>query len=298
MRQILFIIVLIFPIRMLGNVSVSISGEMDNSAVKTIIESTVSALLTEINDAQAAGRAIELGAMDMTTWAQEYITTLLNNYSLFCPNDVIVENCVTTNTGYQVRNVPLELIHIVDSDSNKVELQNAVISFDKNGQLNSFYLGLSDALYEKAIKKNIDTIELRHRQIIIDFVEHLKTAYYTKEKEFLEQVFNTSKRGFSKEDSYAYMNRLNRVFERDTHIKAMIDEIKIIRHPSRMDFYEMTLYLGYSSNNYIDSGYLFVLWCFVDGKSPELIECIWQPNLPNGDRIPEEDLISLSDFDF
>ena len=68
---------------MLGNVSVSISGEMDNSAVKTIIESTVSALLTEINDAQAAGRAIELGAMDMTTWAQEYITTLLNNYSLF-----------------------------------------------------------------------------------------------------------------------------------------------------------------------------------------------------------------------
>ena len=151
---------------------------------------------------------------------------------------------------------------------------------------------------EKAIKKNIDTIELRHRQIIIDFVEHLKTAYYTKEKEFLEQVFNTSKRGFSKEDSYAYMNRLNRVFERDTHIKAMIDEIKIIRHPSRMDFYEMTLYLGYSSNNYIDSGYLFVLWCFVDGKSPELIECIWQPNLPNGDRIPEEDLISSSDFDF
>ena len=127
-----------------------ISDGIDNAAVKSKIESRVSMMLSEINSAQRQGRSLNFAAMGhLNIRVQNSMAMLWENTPFVCTDEEIIEHCITTGTGYQVRNIPLLMKPIDERMLNEDEYQEAVISFDRLGNVESFYLSISTNLYQK-----------------------------------------------------------------------------------------------------------------------------------------------------
>lgn len=306
---------------MFASVNVVISDGIANEAVKSKMERTMSALLTESNEAQAAKRSLNFSSMGIPVNVQESVSMLWENCPFQCVDEEIVEKCIETGLGYQVRNIPL-MMRPTDSSFNEDEYQEAVFSFDRNGNLESFYLTLDINLYMNVIKSNKSVSDLRRRQLILDYVEHFRTSYNQKDIKFLTQVFSDdaliitgrvikqSKDGiplpdkimYKKQGKQEYLNNLRHVFAANKYIKVSFDDIEVMRHPVNPDFYGVTLHQGYTSDRYHDDGYVFLLWDFTNEAAPQIHVRTWQPDAYNADgkgtkRIPKEEIFSLSDFD-
>ncbi len=318
MRKFLLLIILFFPVLLFGGVKLTISSGIDNGGLKTKMENSISVLLTEINAAQAAGRAINFAPLNLNQSVQLSLSMLWENSPFICLDEVITERCLTTNTGYQVRNIPLMMKPLTVEFQEDEHYQEAVISFDRQGNVESFYLSINMNLYMNVIKNNLEITDHRRRQLILDYVEQFRTSYNTKDIKFLEQVFSDDaliitgkvikqkapdgialpdKIVYKKQTKQEYITNLRRVFANNSYINVTFDEIKVIKHPVNKNYYGVTLHQGYKSDRYRDDGYLFLLWDFTDEQAPQIHVRTWQPDQINGGRIPEEEIFSLSDFD-
>ena len=299
----------------MADVTVQIDG-IGNATVKAKMERTMSAFLTEVNNAQSSKRALNFGGMGLSTNVQSSVSMLWENSPFECTDEEIMEHCIQTGSGYQVRNIPL-IMRPTDSSFNEDEYQEAVFSFDLSGNLESFYLTLSMNLYMNVIKSNKSVTDLRRRQLILDYVEHFRTSYNQKDINFLTQVFSDdaliitgkvikqSKDGipmpdkiqYKKQTKQEYLGNLRRVFAANKYIKVTFDEIEVMRHPVNADFYGVTLHQGYTSDRYHDDGYVFLLWDFSNESAPQIHVRTWQPDRINGGKLPKDEVFSLSDFD-
>ena len=301
-----------------GQVSFTVSDGIDNATIKSKIESTVSKMLTEINTAQGAGRSLNFSAMgSISTRVQQSMAMLWENSPFICTDEEIIEHCITTGTGYQVRNIPLMMKPTGEREFNEDEYQEAVISFDRQGDVESFYLSISMNLYMNVIKSNLELTDLRRRQLILDYVEQFRTAYNQKDINFLNQVFSddaliitgkviqqkhaegfsTPKIQYNKQSKEQYIKNLRGVFARNNSIKVTFDEIEVMRHPVNPNFYGVTLLQGWTSGKYHDDGYLFLLWDFTNENAPQIHVRTWQPDKIGDKPLPKDEVFSLSDFD-
>jgi hypothetical protein len=318
-KLLLFVIVALFAIQgRADNVTFTVSDGIDNAGIKSKIESEVSRMLTEINAAQEAGRSLNFSAMgNIGTRVQQSMAMLWENSPFVCTDEEIIEHCLTTGTGYQVRNIPLMMKPTGEREFGEDEYQEAVISFDKQGNVESFYLSISMNLYMNVIKSNLELTDLRRRQLILDYVEQFRTAYNQKDINFLNQVFSedaliitgnvitqkhpegymTQKIRYNKQNKQQYINNLRRVFKITKYIKVAFDDIEVMRHPTNPDFYGVTLHQGWTTNSYHDEGYLFLLWDFRNEYAPEIHVRTWQPDKIGGRELAKDEIFSLSDFD-
>lgn len=303
-----------------ANVNISISDGISNVSLKRKMELKISALLTEVNAAQAAGRGLSFGALGLSPSVQKSMSMLWENSPFECTDEEIVESCIETNSGYQIRNIPLMMKPRANRAFNESEYQEAVISFDRNGEIESFYLSISMNLYMNVVRANKELTDLRRRQLILDYVEQFRTSYNTKDINFLEQVFSddaliitgkvvkskksdgafqpAEKITYKKYNKQEYITHLKASFAAKSWIKVTFDEIEVMRHPVNKDFYGVTLHQGYSSSNYHDDGYLFLLWDFTDESHPQIHVRTWQPDrFSDGKPLPKDEIFSLSDFD-
>ena len=304
-------------IPMSASVNVTISDGVENVELKQKMERTIAAILNEVNSAQAASRALDFKIMGVDVAVQRSMSMLWENSPFVCTDEDIVEHCITTGSGYQVRNIPLMMKPTGEREFNEDEYQEAVISFDPKGNVESFYLSISMNLYMNVIKSNLELTDLRRRQMILDYVEQFRTAYNQKDINFLNQVFSddaliitgrviTQKHaeGFSsqkivynKQNKQQYLTNLSRVFRAASYIKVTFDEVEVMRHPVNANFYGVTLHQGYTSNRYHDGGYLFLLWDFTDEAHPQIHVRTWQPDRVGGKALPKDEIFTLSDFD-
>ena len=319
MKKLLFIVIVALSTIYCkaDNVTFTVSDGIDNAAIKSKIESSVSKMLTEINAAQKAGRNLNFSAMGVGQRVQMSMAMLWENSPFKCTDDDIVEHCITTGSGYQVRNIPLEMKPTGEREFGEDEYQEAVISFDKQGNVESFYLSISMNLYMNVIKSNLELTDLRRRQLILDYVEQFRTAYNQKDINFLNQVFSddaliitgtviqqkhsegfsTPKIKYNKLSKEQYIKNLRGVFARNSYIKVTFDEIEVMRHPVNPNFYGVTLLQGWTSGTYHDDGYLFLLWDFTNENAPQIHVRTWQPDKVGGKPLPKDEVFSLSDFD-
>lgn len=320
MRKLLLIVmVALFAIQsQADNVKFTVSDGIDNAGIKSKIESGVSRMLTEINAAQDAGRSLNFSAMgNIGTRVQQSMAMLWENCPFECTDEEIIEHCITTGTGYQVRNIPLMMKPTGEREFGEDEYQEAVISFDKHGNVESFYLSISMNLYMNVIKSNLELTDLRRRQLILDYVEQFRTAYNQKDIKFLNQVFSddaliitgkvittkhaegftSQKIQYNKQSKEQYIKNLSGVFKRNSYIKVTFDDIEVMRHPVNPNFYGVTLLQGWTSGRYHDDGYLFLLWDFTNENAPQIHVRTWQPDKISGKPLPKDEVFSLSDFD-
>ena len=296
----------------------SISDGIDNATLKLKMEREVSLMLTEINTAQRTGRSLNFAAMGHPSiHVQRSLASLWENTPFVCIDDEIVEHCITTATGYQVRNIPLMMKPVDEEWSDDDEYQEAVISFDRQGNVESFYFTISMNLYMNIIKNNMELTDLRRRQMILNYVEQFRTSYNQKDIHFLNQIFSddaliitgkvitqkhpegfvTQKIRYNKQNKEQYLNNLKRVFKVTKYIHVSFDDIEVMRHPTNPNIYGVTLHQGWTSNTYHDEGYVFLLWDFRNEDAPEIHVRTWQPDRFDGKALARDEVFSLSDFD-
>lgn len=322
MKKILFVVSLIIgglAIGMNANaVNVTITDGIDNPTVKYRIENGIARILNEVNAAQKAGRSLNFSAMgQLNIRVQQSMAMLWENTPFICTDEEVIEHCITTGAGYQVRNIPLMMKPTGERIFNEDDYQEAVISFDRQGNVESFYLCISMNLYMNVIKSNIELTDLRRRQMILDYVEQFRTSYNQKDINFLNQVFSedaliitgsvitqkqpegfvTQKIRYNKQNKQQYLSNLRKVFKTTKYIHVSFDDIEVIRHPTNPHFYGVTLHQGWTSNTYHDEGYIFLLWDFRNEDAPEIHVRTWQPDMIGGNALARDEVFSLSDFD-
>lgn len=316
MRKYFLTLLMLMPAMMWAGVQISISDGIDNLSIKTKMETRMSALLTEINAAQASGRALNFANLNLSNSVQMSLSMLWENSPFICTDEEIVERCLTTGSGYQVRNIPLMMKPRADRNFGESEYQEAVISFDRQGNIESFYLSISMNLYMSVIRENKEITDLRRRQLILDYVEQFRTSYNTKDIQFLEQVFSDdaliitgkvisqkkdnmklpNKIVYNKKSKQQYLTDLRRVFANNSYIKVTFDEISVVQDRRNPNFYGVTLHQGWTSSNYHDDGYVFLLWNFTDEEHPQIHVRTWQPDKINGKQLPKDEVFNLNDF--
>ena len=315
MKKNLIFLLMFVAQNIMADVTVLIDG-IDNATVKAKMERTMSAFLTEVNNAQSSKRDLNFGGMGLSTNVQSSVSMLWENSPFECTDEEIIEHCIQTGSGYQVRNIPL-IMRPTDSSFNEDEYQEAVFSFDRNGNMESFYLTLSMNLYMNVIKSNKSVTDLRRRQLILDYVEHFRTAYNQKDKEFLEAVFSDdaliitgkiipqrvrdniqlpARVEYTRQTKRQYMTKLSQIFAANKHIKVTFDEIRVVMHPTKSEWYGVTLHQGWTSDRYHDDGWLFLLWDFSNEDHPTIHVRTWQPDKIEGKKLPDEEIFSLDDF--
>jgi hypothetical protein len=316
-RALLLLAIVATCITYANAVSVTITDGIENYVVKTRMENTIARILNEVNAAQSEHRALNFSVMGVDTNVQQSMAMLWENSPFICIDDEIVEHCITTGTGYQIRNIPLMMKPTGEREFNEDEYQEAVISFDRQGNVESFYLSISMNLYMNVIKSNMELTDLRRRQLILDYVEQFRTAYNQKDINFLNQVYSddaliitgkvitqkhaegfmSQKIQYNKQSKVQYINKLRGIFRYNSYVRVTFDDIEVMRHPTNPNFYGVTLHQGWSTNSYHDEGYLFLLWDFRNEDAPEIHVRTWQPDKVGSNRLPRDEVFSLGDFD-
>lgn len=283
-------------------VEVTISDGLSNVAIKTKIEQSLSKLLTEINAAHEQKRNPNYGMLQLPTDVETTISALWDNSPFFCIDDQIVEKCLNTSGGkLQIRNIPLMLHSTEDNGIAEGEdYQEAVVTFDAQGNMLSFNLTISRQLYMDVLKQGLDVTDRRYRELILDWTEQFRTAYNEHNINFLDAVFSDdaliitgrvmqrktaegihySETVYTSQSKAQYLAALKKVFNNDKKnlIRVVFDEIKVMRHPNPdyNKMYGVTLHQKYSSGSYNDDGHLFLLWDFTDEEHPKIHVRVWQ----------------------
>lgn len=307
-------------------VEVIITDGLKNEKLKKKMELSLSMLLTEVNAAHEQGRNINFASLRLPSNVETTLSMLWENSPFLCIDDLVSQKCLTKQNGeYQLRNIPL----LLKSQSQEEEYQEAVVTFDNNGNINSFHLAIAMNLYMNVLRKGRDVTDHRYRELILDFAERFRTAYNEHNINFLDAVFSDDaliitgkvierktpdgirlpdEVIYKKQTKNQYLTNLKRIFNNDKKnlIRVDFDEIKVARHPSDdpeyARWYGVTLHQSYKSGTYSDEGYLFLLWDFTDENKPKIHVRTWQPDAYSKDgktkeRIAEDEIFSIADFE-
>lgn len=286
------------------------------------IEQSATELLTEINKAFVEKRSLHTAGLNMSAQAVEGLIALWENVRFYCDDSEVVQSCLQTKHGYQVRQIPLMLRPEDKAPSADDEYQEAVLNFDANGQITRFNLTLATNVYQNVMKRGKTVEEVERRQQILSYVEHFRTAYNEKDIQFLDQVFSDdaliitgtvikarptdgagishSKVTYRKQSKQEYIARLKRSFAVNKYINVSFDDVRVVKHPTKEGFYGVTVHQLYSnSSGYSDDGYLFLLWDFRDTENVQIHVRTWQPRYldkAKTEELPKEEIFTAGDF--
>ncbi len=292
--------------------------DMPDGVSQEKVQQNISNLLTAMNNADATKGPLDYTGIQIAPSGKKTLEAMWEMGTYRCGDTEVVERCLTTpDNRYQVRNIPL----FTKGPEEKDEYQEAVITFDTRGVIVDFHIAIGTNLYVKILKKGWDVSDLRYRQMILDYVEQFRTAYNTKDMDFLEQIYSDDaliitgkvikampsemnkfmskeKVQYIKQDKKQYLARLGQIFRNNKRIHVIFDDVKVMKHPAKEGFYGVTLKQGYSSDSYSDVGYLFLLWDFTNESAPQIHVRTWQPEMLSATvKLPEEDIFTCDDFD-
>lgn len=305
-----------------NNVKLEIMDGLDNGALKTRMERASSALLTEINTAYAENRALNLVNLGLAESAVNGLVALWENAHFYCDDSEVVQSCLQSGDGYQVRQIPLMIKPAGETLDD--EYQEAVITFDATGKITRLNFTLSTNVYQNVMKKGKSVTEVSRRQQILSYVEQFRTAYNEEDIVFLENIFSEdaliitgtvtkvkktdgagityNKVTYKKQSKQEYISRLKKSFATNSWINVKFDDVKVVKHPNpRMEgFYGVTVHQLYSnSSGYSDDGYLFLLWDFRDKDNVQIHVRTWQPRWMDDnhtEEIAKEEIFTPGDF--
>lgn len=198
----------------------------------------------------------------------------------------------------------------VDGISGRKTSALSQINLKTMAQSNPFYKEAS-----KIMQGKLAETDAKRRHTILNYCEHFRTAYTTKDIDFLRQVFSDkaliivgnvvkpiandgkcqaeNRVTFAIHSKRDYLNRLAKVFAANQKIDVRFSGFRIMRHPTMDGIYGVTLRQQYKSDRYSDDGYLFLLWDFRDKSMPLIHVRTWQPA---GTVHTGDDVINIQDF--
>lgn len=101
---------------------------------------------------------------------------------------------------------------------------------------------------------------------------------------------------YTKTSKEQYISRLENTFKRNNSVTVEFDQINIERHPTKSNIYGINFHQKWSSDRYSDSGYMFMLLEFIEGKPSVIHVRTWQPEMVGNQKIKPDEIFKMKDF--
>lgn len=301
-----------------AQVEVEIIDGMEYGQLKSTIENNASRFLTEVSDAYSANRALNLNGI-VADNGQMSVEMLWENVH-FRPEDQYVgEVILNTGTGYQMRNIPLQILP--QDDGATPEYKEAVINFNRGGKIESVYFSIENNTFKQIMEKGVQLKDMDRRMQILDYVERFRTSYNQRDLNFLNQVFSDDaliitgsivkprankydglslslpQVKYTKQNKQEYLAKLKRTFSTVKYINVEFDDVQIKRHGANPNIYGVRVVQNWNTSRYSDEGYVFMVWDFTDPDSPQIHVRTWQPMYLDAGKtqaLPEDEIFDLN----
>jgi len=287
------------------NVVITTNDGFDNSngSIETM-QQNLSKLLSEINAANGENRELNLAGLDVKDAALKNIKEAWTYVHFYCDDGEVVDRCLPLKNGYMLRHIPF----VINPQGEQFGLgtyQECVVEFNEKGQITDFQFAFDTQLSESTERCGA-VVELEHKIQIMKLFDGFRTAFYTRDTEFMQKLFlkDWLSIGIGLNNTLFVYNLL-RVFNKTGYIDAKFSEIGenledsgcgiVTRSASNTNMYGVRFRMEWKSENYCDAGYVFMLLDFTT-TDPIIHLCTWQPEYTNGVKLLEEDIYSLSDF--
>lgn len=323
----MFALLAVFSVKAI-TVTITVDEGFDNPAIIERMQTNLGQVLTEINKAYYAKRDVNTSSLQMDDHAKNMLVTLWSTVHFYCDDEEVVDRCWPMKKSYLLRQIPL-ILEPQDESFTSGTYQEAVVEFDKTGKITDFRFAL-DAQLSESMERCGSVVETERRMIILDYIEQFRTAYCTKDINFMEKIFSddaviitgkvirtrpndfgksNAKVVYNKQTKQEYLKNLKRAFMRNKYIDVKFSEIGggetdggcpgITRSQNNPNFYGVRLFQEWKSSNYSDEGYVFLLWNFTNENEPVIEVRTWQPSYiaaSNGQKqaLPEEDIFNMS----
>lgn len=299
-----------------------------NKSIINIMSQNLSKTLTEINKAHKENRPLKIVGLPLSKNAEDALLMLWANIHFYCDDEEVVERCWVFNGGeeFMVSHIPL-IITVDGEEFGNGTYQEAVVDFDHTGKIKDFRFSL-DAQLAESMENCGGVVEQERKMKILSYCERFRTAYNTKDIEFLRQIFSDDaliitgsvtmvsnaetpyskmKVNYKKQNKQQYLSNLERAFKRNKWIDVKFSEIGdngegggcpgITRSKVNPNMYGVRLRQEWKSSSYSDTGYLFLLWDFAEEDRPVIHVRTWQPEYANGIKLePDDDISTLGGF--
>lgn len=298
-------------------------GGISNESLKGRVERNVSALLSEINNAEASGRSINFSGLNLTASAREGLANLWSNLHFRCEMKTNVQNCLRDVQEYEIRQIPVEMRPLDNTYKGEIH-KELTISFNNSAQITGVRTAMDNNSYLSLVSGGMSVKDVRMRREILKFVEDFRSYYDEKNINAIDDIFsdnaliitgrvmqkdqlsrsNSDVRipgksiTFTKQTKTQYINNLRNVFKANRYIKVDFTDIELIRHSSREGIYGVRLRQRwnsqrYNGSTYMDDGYVFLLWDFTDEEHPKIHVRSWSPV---SGEVSGDNLLSPDDF--
>lgn len=298
----------------------SIVEGLSDGHLKEVMEGNVNEMMTTFNAAASQNaKSLKLSKTIFTNEAIKEIGLVWKSSTMVFPPANIKSRCLTTNHGYQVRGIPVD---ITEADEGE-KRQELTIDFTHDGKISDVSIAIEMHRYDEIMAEKSSDIDYSRRQIIIDFVENFRTAYNRKDIKLLNSVYsdkaliitgkvvtekpnsdidrltlNNNKVVYIKQTKQEYIAKLTNIFKINKFINVKFEDIDIVQHPKYDDIYGVTLKQYWHTSRYSDEGYLFLMVDFRDADNPLIQVRTWQPYKNNAGQIitKKEDVYHLGSF--
>jgi hypothetical protein len=211
--------------------------------------------------------------------------------------------------GVMARSIPMSFSF---KNNNEQFIEDVVFHFNKNKKIESLSFGLSEDAFNNIAEKNIwDEVD---RMVLINFLEHYKTAYALKRLDYIESIFaedaliitgyvlkvkpNADSRyqsnrivRYNRQTKQEYIRNLRYSFNSKEYINIQFEESRVRKGGTGGNIYGVQIKQNYYSSNYGDQGYLLLMVDLNEPKEPIIHVRTWQPTIEGSDSI-----YGLSDF--
>ena len=302
-----------------GDVVFRFHSGLQSESLRSGMETRISQLLTEIDNAASENRALKLESIKMTANARTSLGKFWENFHFSCDSPENIEKCITDVNGYEVRDIPVTLKPVAEGYNGETS-KELTISFTRDGEITGVHMALANNVYHDIITKGRDFTDVRRRQEILKFVEEFRSYYDEKDLNALNNIYSEDaliitgkvvmKKAtgdspqlkpeivYTKQNKTQYLTNLARTFKNNKYIKVTFDNIRVMRHGAKPQYYGVTLHQHWKSSNYEDDGYVFLLWEFPEdeNQSPTIHVRTWQPDQLGGEPLNEKEIINMNDF--
>ncbi|TSA36047.1 MAG: hypothetical protein D4R64_08490 [Porphyromonadaceae bacterium] len=279
-------------------VDVVLTGGVEDQALKKKIEINLEKLLNKINTSyEAESQKLNLSGNWFSDGFSKEIEEFWEHSHFYCKLHQINENVIFENfTGYYtIRNIPIVL--------NSGDTTEVKVSFLNEGIIDGFSIAIGRVQYKNSMKYTC-TIDLTRKEIILNFMENMKTAYIKKDIDFIESIYSDKaliiigkkskiqeagnsgdgvrlslsqeKIEYIEMTKAEYIERLKGVFQRNSYINLSFDSFQLLKHRKYDDFYGVTLRQRWNTPTYSDVGIMFFLIQFQEDSLPKIWVRTWQ----------------------
>jgi len=209
--------------------------------------------------------------------------------------------------GVMVRSLPMSFSF---KNNHQQFVEDVVFHFNQDRKIEGLSFGLSENALESIISKEVwDELD---RMVLINFLEHYKTAYALKRLDYIQSIFaedaliitgyvlkvkpNADSRyqdnkivRYNRQSREEYIRNLRYSFNSKEYVNIQFEESQIRKGGKGGSIYGVQIKQNYYSSNYGDQGWLFLMVDLNDPVEPVIHVRTWQP-------ARDDDVYGLANF--